>query len=100
MLTFLEFYQTLLGFVFFKLYTDIGIAYPPPLDEDKDAAGAGVGAFVLKETTQERVTSVLKDGDTTKSKTSAKEVRDAIKSLTSTTDAPAEVHQEAHFVGV
>jgi hypothetical protein len=31
MLTFLELYQTLLGFVFFKLYTDAGPVYPPPL---------------------------------------------------------------------
>jgi pescadillo protein len=90
MLTFLEFYQTLLGFVFFKLYTDIGIAYPPPLDEDKDAAGAGVGAFVLKETTQERVSSVLKETDTAKSKASAKDVREAIKSLATVADAPAD----------
>src|SRR6266545_4800666 len=32
MLTFLELYQTLLSFVFFKLYTDAGLVYPPPLD--------------------------------------------------------------------
>lgn len=49
MLTFLELYQTLLGFVFFKLYTDASLVYPPPLDSDKDDTGAGIGAYVLKE---------------------------------------------------
>ena len=50
MLTFLELYQTLLGFVFFKLYTDAGLTYPPPLDDKKDEGGAGVDAFILQET--------------------------------------------------
>lgn len=49
MLTFLELYQTLLGFVFFKLYTDIGLVYPPPLDAVKDDGAAGVGAYSLQE---------------------------------------------------
>ena len=49
MLTFLELYQTLLGFVFFKLYTDAGLVYPPPLDVQKDEGAAGVGAFNLQE---------------------------------------------------
>ena len=45
MLTFLELYQTLLGFVFFKLYTDEGWQYPPPLDMSRDERGAGIGAL-------------------------------------------------------
>ncbi|CAE6426022.1 unnamed protein product [Rhizoctonia solani] len=49
MLTFVELYQTLLGFVFFKLYSDISLIYPPPLNLDKDEAGAGVGAFTLED---------------------------------------------------
>ena len=49
MLTFLELYQTLLGFVFFKLYADAGLTYPPPLDTKKDETAAGVGAFNLQE---------------------------------------------------
>ncbi|TDL28671.1 hypothetical protein BD410DRAFT_237625 [Rickenella mellea] len=48
MLTFLELYQTLLGFVFFKLYTDAGLVYPPSLDDKRDESGAGVGAFSLQ----------------------------------------------------
>jgi pescadillo protein len=49
MLTFLELYQTLLGFVFYKLYTDAGLVYPPPIDAKKDEEAAGVGAFSLLE---------------------------------------------------
>ncbi|EUC53683.1 pescadillo domain protein [Rhizoctonia solani AG-3 Rhs1AP] len=49
MLTFVELYQTLLGFVFFKLYSDVSLVYPPPLNLDKDEAGAGVGAFTLED---------------------------------------------------
>ena len=29
MATFLEFYTTLLGFVNYRLYTDLGLIYPP-----------------------------------------------------------------------
>ncbi|KAF5382959.1 hypothetical protein D9757_006387 [Collybiopsis confluens] len=54
MLTFLELYQTLLGFVFFKLYTDAELVYPPPLDIKKDELAAGVGAYLLQETSQKQ----------------------------------------------
>ncbi|KAG8921895.1 mRNA-binding ribosome synthesis protein nop7 [Tulasnella sp. 417] len=48
MRSFLEFYKTLLGFVFYKLYTDAGLVYPPPLDLKKDAMGGGVDAYRLQ----------------------------------------------------
>ncbi|QRW05246.1 pescadillo domain protein [Ceratobasidium sp. AG-Ba] len=54
MLTFVELYQTLLGFVFFKLYSDVSLVYPPPLNLDKDEAGAGVGAFILEDVVAEQ----------------------------------------------
>ncbi|WFD25512.1 mRNA-binding ribosome synthesis protein nop7 [Malassezia nana] len=47
MMTFLELYQTLMGFVLFKLYTDENLVYPPKLDEDLDNQGAGFGSLVL-----------------------------------------------------
>lgn len=37
MLTFLEFYEVLLGFVNFKLFHSLGLKYPPKLDEEKEA---------------------------------------------------------------
>ncbi len=35
MLTFSQFYETLLGFVLFKLYTELGLHYPPQLQSVK-----------------------------------------------------------------
>ncbi|KAI6044968.1 Pescadillo N-terminus-domain-containing protein [Pisolithus marmoratus] len=78
MLTFLELYQTLLGFVFFKLYTDAGLIYPPPLDTSRDEAGAGIGAFSLQVADRK---VVAPESDSTAKKASSKEVRQAIKSI-------------------
>lgn len=47
MLTFLEFYEAMLQFVFFKLYHSVGLRYPPPLREDMDAAGAHLAVVDL-----------------------------------------------------
>lgn len=81
MLTFLELYQTLLGFVFFKLYTDAGLVYPPPLDAKKDESGAGVGAFSLQDAKREAPPKSTANGATNGKKASAKDVRQSIKSI-------------------
>eukprot|EP01105_Mastigella_eilhardi_P005864 TRINITY_DN17555_c0_g1_i1.p1 TRINITY_DN17555_c0_g1~~TRINITY_DN17555_c0_g1_i1.p1 ORF type:complete len:593 (+),score=179.02 TRINITY_DN17555_c0_g1_i1:37-1779(+) len=47
MVTFSEFYQTLLGFVLYRLYTGAGLAYPPVLDVRKDAAGEHTTSLIL-----------------------------------------------------
>eukprot|EP00204_Picochlorum_oklahomense_P001587 CAMPEP_0118808180 /NCGR_PEP_ID=MMETSP1161-20130426/35853_1 /TAXON_ID=249345 /ORGANISM="Picochlorum oklahomensis, Strain CCMP2329" /LENGTH=675 /DNA_ID=CAMNT_0006737569 /DNA_START=39 /DNA_END=2063 /DNA_ORIENTATION=- len=39
MLTFLEFYQSTLQFVMFSLYNEMGIQYPPNVDDAVDSAG-------------------------------------------------------------
>ncbi|RDB29085.1 Pescadillo [Hypsizygus marmoreus] len=89
MLTFLELYQTLLGFVFFKLYTDAGLVYPPPLDIKKDEGGAGVGAFSLQDASDRtsgppptKAKAVEIDGR----KISGKDVRQTIKSINATAE--------------
>lgn len=48
MLTFLEFYSTLLHFVLYKLYTDAGLVYPPKLDSKKNKLIGGLSAYILE----------------------------------------------------
>ena len=84
MLTFLELYQTLLGFVFFKLYTDIGLVYPPPLDLNKQDSGAGIDAFILEDSTRNNLLSTLpsaSNGQSHNKKVSSKAVRQTIEAL-------------------
>jgi len=83
MLTFLELYQTLLGFVFFKLYTDAGLVYPPTIDTSRDEAGAGIGSFTLRVANPTR--AITSKSENTAKKASSKEVRQAIKHIVSET---------------
>jgi pescadillo protein len=46
--TFVEFYTTLLGFVNFRLYTSLGLVYPPKFDAKSDDQGGELGAFRLE----------------------------------------------------
>lgn len=92
MLTFLELYQTMLGFVFFKLFTDLNLVYPPRLDLVQDEAGAGLGALILEESSRTLTTGDAgEDGGKGKkgkgkevngNRTTAKEVRRQIKEIT------------------
>ena len=47
MLSFLELYEAVLTFVNFKLYHDLGLTYPPPVDASADGAGVHLGATIL-----------------------------------------------------
>jgi pescadillo protein len=46
--TFVEFYTTLLGFVNFRLYTSIGLVYPPKFNAKSDEQGGELGAITLE----------------------------------------------------
>lgn len=46
--TFVEFYTTLLGFVNFRLYSSVGLIYPPKFDAGSDERGGELGAFTLQ----------------------------------------------------
>jgi pescadillo protein len=48
MATFVDFYTTLLGFVNFRLYTSLGLVYPPNFDSASDERGAELAAFRLE----------------------------------------------------
>lgn len=99
MLTFLELYQTLLGFVFFKIYTDASLLYPPALDAEKDASGAGVGAFNLRLADQ-RPAAPDKQNEGAVKKAAGKDVRQTIKDIsmseTPNDDAPLPLVEEAN----
>lgn len=64
--TFIEFYMTLLGFVNFRLYTSMGLKYPPKFDQSKDEKAGELGAFTLEGLTlasSEGQTKLLTNGD-------------------------------------
>lgn len=86
MLTFLELYQTLLGFIFYKLYSDENLIYPPKLDVDKDNEGAGIGAFMLQESSRTLTISDQPDpsAPAASRQASARDVKKQIKNLTKT----------------
>ena len=46
--TFVEFYTTLLGFVNYRLYTSIGLVYPPKYNAKIDEQGGELSAFQLE----------------------------------------------------
>ena len=46
--TFVEFYTTLLGFVNFRLYTSIGLVYPPKFNAKNHEEGGELSAFLLE----------------------------------------------------
>ena len=82
MLTFLELYQTLLGFAFFKLFTDINLVYPPQLDKVLDENGAGIGALLLEESGKGLVVVQGESHeDQEKKRIYAKDVRKQIKEI-------------------
>ncbi|KAI0230289.1 mRNA-binding ribosome synthesis protein nop7 [Massospora cicadina] len=45
---FLEFYRVLLGFVNFRLFSDLNLQYPPVLDESLEAGGADLAAVLIR----------------------------------------------------
>ena len=60
MLTFLEFYSTLMHFVLYKLYTDSGLVYPPKLDVGKDKIVSGLSSYILDSREQTKLLSTPK----------------------------------------
>lgn len=90
MLTFLELYQTMLGFVFYKLYTDNNLVYPPKLDAKLEEGGAGIGALLLEETGTGLVARSEETADQQeKKKTHARDVRRRIKHVSNSKEVEA-----------
>ncbi|EGZ10426.1 hypothetical protein PHYSODRAFT_519760 [Phytophthora sojae] len=63
MLTFLEFYEVLLKFVNAQLYMQIGVAYPPKINLQLDAAGAQLAAIELERVKEDEDMANAEDKD-------------------------------------
>ncbi|KAG0236985.1 Pescadillo N-terminus-domain-containing protein [Mortierella sp. GBAus27b] len=88
MLTFLEFYQTLCGFVNFKLYSDVNLVYPPKLDIKLEEGGAGMNALLIESTQSSANISKIVNGSSSttlshEEKQRLQETEKRIQSLTS-----------------
>lgn len=71
MATFVEFYTTLLGFVNFRLYTSLGLVYPPKFNAKSDAEGGELGAFRLEGRGVGEAAETTTNGDSMQIATSA-----------------------------
>jgi pescadillo len=96
MLTFLEFYQTFVSFINYRLYTSINLVYPPKLDIEKDESGAGLSAYLIQSITDQPSAPAIQEKqiesnqpikDTTKQLAT---LSSKLASLTSTIDPSAE----------
>lgn len=74
MATFVEFYTTLLGFVNFRLYSSIGLRYPPKFDTRSDENGAELAAFTLEGRAVGEVPKAIEASKAQSNGTSNKEV--------------------------
>ena len=104
MATFVEFYTTLLGFVNYRLYSSIGLRYPPKFDTRSDENGAQLAAFTLEGRAVGNVPKAIEANNTKSNgqanKEVSKEVQDkvdkVIKSakLDQSEEKPAETTEE------
>lgn len=74
MATFVDFYTTLLGFVNFRLYSSIGLRYPPKFDTRSDENGAELAAFTLEGRTVGETPKALEPSKAQSNGSSNKEV--------------------------
>ncbi|KAK9473918.1 Pescadillo N-terminus-domain-containing protein [Dipodascopsis tothii] len=86
MLTFLEFYTTLLQFVQFRLFTEAGLVYPPKIDTQKVLGVGGVSAYLLESKQEQKLLAATAPATM---KASAKQVAARVKTLGSVLEKAA-----------
>ncbi|KAL8721396.1 MAG: hypothetical protein Q9225_001911 [Loekoesia sp. 1 TL-2023] len=77
--TFVEFYTTLLGFVNYRLYTSIGLVYPPKFNTKSDEKGGELSAITLEGsgTTEVARTEQLTNGERARGQTAEQDTLNA-----------------------
>ncbi|KAG7891733.1 hypothetical protein KL936_001676 [Ogataea polymorpha] len=94
MLTFLEFYSTLLHFVLYKLYTDAELVYPPKIDSTKMKGIGGLSAYILETKGSEPVLPTEKPEETEETELSKEEINKALAADSEKTQETQEVDEE------
>lgn len=94
MATFVEFYTTLLGFVNYRLYTGIGLVYPPKFDLKSEEQGAELGAFQLEAKNGETVENDGEEGNMADAETNQHAQEEADKLATITSNGEEDVTAE------
>ncbi|KAM5449907.1 mRNA-binding ribosome synthesis protein nop7 [Microsporum audouinii] len=79
--TFVEFYTTLLGFVNFRLYTSIGLVYPPKFDVRSDEKGAELAAFTLEGKKINDENTAIEAAENKESEPASKEMQEKVNSI-------------------
>lgn len=79
MATFVEFYTTLLGFVNYRLYSSLGLRYPPKFDTRSDENGAELAAFTLEGRSVGNVPKAI-EGNNTKTNALSNKVSSEVQS--------------------
>lgn len=105
MLTFFEFYETLLGFVLFKLYGEMGVRYPLPTVASGGGGESNVSSATLHPTLGGKATSVLAANlsalqlalsDAAKGNSAADAVKDAMQSNDGSNDDDNDASDEVN----
>ncbi|SCU97970.1 LADA_0H09670g1_1 [Lachancea dasiensis] len=96
MLTFLEFYSTLMHFVLYKLYTESGLTYPPKLDLAKNKIIGGLSAYILESNAEE---STLKAPQLASASAEAKSLDASTLSSALKADGDEDIEQDDDVAG-
>lgn len=85
--TFVEFYTTLLGFVNYRLYTSVGLVYPPKFNAKSDEQGGELAAFQL-EGKANAINGAINDDDDIEINPEAQAKADKIAAMSDAEDEP------------
>ena len=85
--TFVEFYTTLLGFVNYRLYTSIGLVYPPKFNAKSDEQGGELSAFQLQAKANATTSSANGHAENAKINPEAQAIADQIAAMPDDEDA-------------
>lgn len=100
MLTFLEFYSTLLHFVLFRLYKEANLVFPPVIDINKLKSVGGLSSYILKSTDDKNalLPDVKDDSNTKAESLDQSEISKAIKADNDNNEAQLEENEEIEEV--